>query len=94
MPDSTLPVLCHKCGVTLTPGKGNFYVVRIEAVADPSPPHFTDADLQKDLDAEFATILAQLRDVGERELLDQVYRRVTVHLCGRCYPRWIEDPTG
>jgi hypothetical protein len=31
------PLLCARCGVELTPGKGDFYVVRIEAVADPTP---------------------------------------------------------
>jgi hypothetical protein len=39
------PLLCDRCGVELTPGKGDFYVVRIEAVADPTPPRFTEEDL-------------------------------------------------
>ncbi len=32
------PGLCHRCAAVLTPGDGSFYVVRIEAFADPSPP--------------------------------------------------------
>ena len=38
LPVPVVPVLCHRCGVELTPGAGNFYVVCIEAFADPSPP--------------------------------------------------------
>ena len=34
------------------------------------------------------------RDLSEQDLLDQVYRRVTVYLCLRCYNVWIENPTG
>jgi len=43
MDESDCDVLsCAKCGAELTPGKGDFYVVRIEAVADPSPPSFSE----------------------------------------------------
>jgi hypothetical protein len=31
--------------------------------------------------------------MSERELMDQVFRRLTIHLCGTCYRQWIEDPT-
>jgi hypothetical protein len=30
--------------------------------------------------------------VSGQEAMDQVYRRVTVYLCGPCYRRWIENP--
>ncbi len=86
-------VLCHRCGVTLTSGAGSFYVVRIEAVADPTPPEITAEDLQMDLDAEYARLLDELRDASEQGLRDQIYRNVTIHLCGPCYREWIEDPT-
>ena len=32
--------------------------------------------------------------MSERELLDQVHRRLVLHLCGPCYGQWIEDPVG
>ncbi len=32
------PVICHQCGAQLQPGEGSFYVVNIEAFADPTPP--------------------------------------------------------
>jgi ribosomal protein L24E len=83
---------CARCGAELTPGKGDFYVVRIEAVADPSPPCFSDDDLRRDPRAEIERLIQQMGHLSEQELLDQVYRRLTVYLCGPCYRQWIEDP--
>ncbi len=85
-------LLCHRCGVDLQPGQGNFYVVRIEAFADPTGPTITDADLEADIDAEIDRAIDELRNVSRTEMMDQVYRRLTIHLCGRCYGEWIEDP--
>jgi hypothetical protein len=88
-------LLCHKCGAILAPGEGDFYVVRIEAVADPTPPNIPAEQIEDaDFQAEYQRILRQLEDLSETEALDQVYRKLTIHLCGRCYREWIEDPTG
>ena len=85
---------CDRCAADLTPGKGNFYVVKIEAVADPSPPildeHYSDRDLLNEIDR----LIAEVRELSEQELLDQVYRRKTIFLCLKCYRQWIEDPAG
>ena len=90
-----ISLLCHRCGEELTPGAGNFYVVRIEAFADPTPPNLSAEQLDAaDLNAEFSRVLEEMRHMSEQELMDQVYRRVTIHLCGACYRRWIEDPAG
>ena len=43
---------------------------------------------------EIERLLARLEGVSEQEALDQVYRRRTLHLCGPCFRRWIENPTG
>ncbi len=86
-------LLCHKCGKILTSGEGNFYVIRIEAVADPSPPNLSSEDLDIDFEGQFRRVFDEARDMSERDLLDQVFRRLTVHLCRRCYDVWIEDPT-
>ena len=86
------PLLCHRCGAGLTPGRGDFYVVRIEAFADPSPPALTEGDFEIDLNAEIEKLLEEMKDMSPRELMDQVYRRLTIHLCGTCYRAWIEDP--
>jgi len=86
------PLLCAGCGVELTPGTGDFYLVRIEAVADPTPPSFSEEDLARDPRAEIERLVAQMRDRSEQELIDQVYRRLVIYLCGPCYRVWIEDP--
>ena len=83
---------CARCSADLTPGKGDFYVVRIEAIADPTPPSFTDEDLRRDTRVEIERLIGQMRDLSEQELLDQVYRRLIVRLCGPCYRVWIEAP--
>jgi hypothetical protein len=33
-----------------------------------------------------------MADVSAREALEQVYRRLVIHLCNACYARWIENP--
>ena len=92
---SEVPLLCHRCGAELTPGEGNFYVVRIEALADPSPPNIRDEDLdQAAIAGEIDRLLDRMKDMSEQELADQVYRRLTLHLCGSCYRKWIENPAG
>ena len=87
-------LLCHRCGATLTPGRGNFYEVRIEARADPSPPEITDEDLREDLAALMREAINATAGLSETDLMGQVYRRLTLHLCSRCFTRWIENPAG
>lgn len=87
-------LLCLRCGAILERGEGKFYVVRIEAFADPSPPVIRDDETLEGLAAEWETLLAQMDDQSERELLDQVYRRLTLLLCTPCYRSWIEHPVG
>lgn len=86
--------LCHRCGMELIPGKGNFFVVNIEAFADPTPASIEDKAGPGDLRQEIEHIMGQLRGQSERELLDQVYRKLTILLCVTCYQHWIEDPAG
>lgn len=86
------PLLCSRCLKTLATGRGEFYVVRIEAVADPSPPEFGSDEFKRDYKADWRAIVAALTDVSAQEALDQVYRRVTIHLCNACYCQWIENP--
>ncbi|MBN1942748.1 MAG: hypothetical protein JW849_05575 [Phycisphaerae bacterium] len=96
--DSDMPLLCHRCGCDLTPGEGNFYVVRIEALADPTPPRYDEDEFARwtaeEIDAEINSLLDEMKHLSEQEMMDQVYRRLTIHLCGRCYRRWIENPAG
>jgi hypothetical protein len=55
---------------------------------------FSDDDLNRDTRAEIARLIEQMRDLSERELMDQVYRRLVLYLCGPCYRQWIENPVG
>jgi hypothetical protein len=86
------PLLCSRCLKELQPGRAEFYVVSIEAVADPTPPEITAGDLQRDYRRDWRDIVAALHDVSPQEALDQVYRRVVIHLCNGCYRDWIENP--
>jgi hypothetical protein len=89
------PLLCHRCGAELAPGKSNFYVVRIEAFADPTPPTISKEELESaGLSEEIEQIIEEMEGMTERELMDGVYRKLTIHLCGRCYRMWIENPAG
>jgi hypothetical protein len=92
--DDTAPLFCDRCTKTLEPGRGDFYVVRIDAVADPSGPVITEDELAVDARREIEQLIARMRGMTEQELKDQVYRRVVIHLCVPCYQRWIENPTG
>ena len=93
-PSEETPVICHRCALALKPGESEFYVVNIEAFADPTPPVLSDEDFQRDHRKEIARLLDQLRGLSEQELMDQVYRRLSLYLCGPCYRDWIENPTG
>ncbi len=86
------PLFCERCGAALEPGRGELYVVHIEAFADPTPPRITAEDLQRDIGAEIERLLAAMRDLSAQEAMDQVYRRITLYLCTACYQRWIEHP--
>jgi hypothetical protein len=91
----THPLLCHRCGAELTPGKGDFYLLRIEAVADPTPPEISKEELEGlDPGEEIDRIIEEAGGMSERELMDGVWRRLTIHLCGPCYRTWIENPAG
>jgi hypothetical protein len=85
-------LLCARCLVELAPGCGDFFRITIEAVADPTPPAGEEDIPPEKLRRRIEDVLMELQRVSEREAMDQVYRRLTLHLCGPCYRRWIEDP--
>ncbi len=92
-PDPPLPS-CDRCSASLHRGRGEFYLVSIVAVADPSPPTFTESDLAGDVSREIDRLLKRLEGMDELDAIDQVYRRKVLHLCTRCYLYWIQDPAG
>jgi hypothetical protein len=94
MAQTAEPLFCDHCSRTLTPGHGEFYVVRIEAVADPTPPRIADEDQDvEEIGRQISALFARLDDQSEQEAMDQVSRRVVLYLCNACYGRWIENPT-
>ena len=88
------PVLCHRCGRQHAAEDDVFYVVKIEAFADPTPPTISSEQPREDLRGEIRHLIEQASELSELELMDQVYRRLTLQLCGNCYRDWIEDPVG
>ena len=83
---------CDRCAAALRPGTGDFYRVTIEAVADPSPPSDSSAGDPTELRRRIEYLLDQMQGLSAQEAMDQVYRRVTLYLCVRCYRPWIENP--
>jgi hypothetical protein len=93
-PADFAPLLCARCAAELEPGSGNFYVVNIEAFADPTPPTVSAEDLATDIRKRIEQLLQQMEGLSAQEAMNQVYRRLTLYLCGACYRKWIENPTG
>ena len=44
----SLAFVCDHCSKDVHPGQADFFVIRIEAFADPTPPEITEDDLQRD----------------------------------------------
>ena len=86
------PLFCARCAVQLHPGSGDYFQITIEAVADPAPPVLAPDETTSGLRVRIAQLLARLGELSEREAMDQVYRRLVMHLCNRCYRSWIENP--
>jgi hypothetical protein len=92
MSTNALSLSCARCSTPLTAGRGDFYVVSIIAVADPSPPVFLEEDLTRDVAREIRRLVRRMGSMDEQEAMDQVYRRKVLALCLPCYHEWIENP--
>jgi hypothetical protein len=88
------PLFCDRCTTELTSGAGTFYRVVIDAVADPAPPVLSADDTEADVGTQIKAVLEKLQGLSAQEAMDQVHRRLTIHLCTPCYREWIENPTG
>ena len=84
---------CSRCARPVHPGRGDHYLVRIEAVADPAPPVFTEEDLAIDFETRVRAAGRSDANLTAQQAMDQVHRRVDLTLCVPCYRDWIEDPT-
>jgi hypothetical protein len=81
---------CLRCGRELGLGSDSCYLIKIEAMADPSPPIISTEDMRQQIEG----LIAQMKDLSPQEAMDQVYRRLSFYLCAACYRQWIENPTG
>jgi len=88
------PLFCDRCLKGLTPGNGEFYLIQIEAVADPTPPSLIEHARSADITSELNELVSQMGDLSPQEAMDQVHRKLTIQLCVSCYRDWIENPTG
>lgn len=82
------PICCSRCSTEVTPGRGEFYIVEIEAKADPTPPVLDDDYLQRDYKSEINALVAEL------ENLEPESRKLTINLCVACYSAWMDNPAG
>jgi hypothetical protein len=92
--DGDSPTICRKCGALLTPVRGDFFVVEVEAYAENSPPVFTKEDLAKDHRAEMERLAKAMAELSPQEAMDTVHRHMTFFLCRPCHTVWIENPVG
>ena len=83
---------CKRCSKEVHPGRGDYYLVRIDAVADPQPPIITQEDLDQDVGAEIERLIRRMKSMSELQLERQVFRRKAIYLCVRCFNHWIETP--
>ena len=86
--------VCDRCSKEVHPGQGDFFVIRIEAFADPTPPEITEDDLQRDHRREIKDLISRLEALSGQEAMDQVYRRRNLILCNRCCDAWFAGLPG
>ena len=89
--DHQLSDCCLRCGKELRLGRDSCYLIKVEAMADPSPPIISTEENTRE---QIEGILDQMKDLSPQEAMDRVYRRLSFFLCGRCYRRWFDNPTG
>ncbi len=89
-----LPLRCGRCSQEVHPGQADFFVIRVEAFADPTPPEITEDDLQRDYRREIEMLMAAMQNLSEQQAMDQVYRRRNLILCNGCCDEWMQRPLG
>ena len=66
---------CERCSKEVHPGRGDYYLIRIDAVADPQPPIFTQEDLDQDVRAEIERLIRLMKSMSEQQLERHVFRQ-------------------
>lgn len=87
-----LNVACDRCGKGLLIDSNVRYEVTIEVKAAYDPMELTEDDLDQDLDSKIDETIEELKELSEQEANDQVYKKMTFHLCPACQKEYIDDP--
>ena len=66
---------CKCCLKEVHPGRGDYYLVRIDAVADPQPPIITQEDLDQDIGAEIERLIRRMKSMSEQQLEPRSFAR-------------------
>lgn len=87
-------LICARCLRLLWVGRGEFFVVQINAVADPSAPDLNAYEEQdtNSIRQAYEEVIGQLGEASELEANEQVARQLQIHLCNECFPDWFENP--
>jgi hypothetical protein len=86
-------IICDLCGRAVPPHA--FYIVRIDAFADPSMPPLSTEELEEmDFDQTFEDLIEQMKQMSADELQDQVHRRFEYKLCPPCHRQYLANPLG
>jgi hypothetical protein len=86
-------LVCARCSKPLAPGRGGFYLVRIDAVADPSVPQIEPLD-DEEIARRIDALLKQLAGITHEDAMKQVIEHKTIYLCCACYRTWMDNPVG
>ncbi|HUT23663.1 MAG TPA: hypothetical protein VM492_04895 [Sumerlaeia bacterium] len=82
--------ICESCGETIEK-PAIAYRMKIEILADPSPPEFTAEDLALDFKEEMARLIEQMSQMDPDEVEDEVYEAYLFTLCAKCRERVHRD---
>jgi hypothetical protein len=86
-------LVCNRCSKPLVPGRGDFYLVPIDAVADPSAVEMEPLG-EEEIGRRIDRLLKRLAGTSHEEAMKQVIEHKTIYLCSACYRGWIENPIG
>ena len=86
-------LVCDRCSKPLVSGRGDFYLVRIDAVADPNAPEMEPLD-EHEIARRIDALLKQLAGMSHEEAMKQVIEHKMIYLCCACYRAWMANPVG
>jgi hypothetical protein len=75
--------ICESCGGVIEKPEEAFRM-KIEIFADPTPPEFTQEDLERDYEAEMRALFEQMENMDPKEVEDEVHEAYLFTLCAAC----------